>query len=69
MNPNFLSFELPILELDAKIEALGSAATQAGADVTEALSQLQNQRKNEIKSIFSKLTPSHAHTPMITSNI
>lgn len=58
MNPNFLSFEAPILELDAKIEALQSAASQAGADVTEALSQLQKQRKNEIKSIFSKLTPS-----------
>lgn len=58
MNPNFLSFEAPILELDAKIEALESAASQAGADVTEALSQLQKQRKNEIKSIFSKLTPS-----------
>lgn len=58
MNPNFLSFEAPILELDAKIEALESAASQAGADVTAALSQLQKQRKNEIKSIFSKLTPS-----------
>lgn len=58
MNPNFLSFEAPILELDAKIEALESAASQAGADVTDALSQLQKQRKNEIKSIFSKLTPS-----------
>ncbi len=58
LNPNFLSFEAPILELDAKIEALESAATQAGADVTEALSGLQSQRKSEIKSIFSKLTPS-----------
>lgn len=58
MNPNFLSFEAPILELDAKIEALESAASQAGADVTQALSQLQKQRKSEIKSIFSKLTPS-----------
>jgi acetyl-CoA carboxylase carboxyl transferase subunit alpha len=58
LNPNFLSFEAPILELDAKIEALESAASQAGADVTQALSQLQKQRKSEIKSIFSKLTPS-----------
>ncbi|GAA5100082.1 acetyl-CoA carboxylase carboxyl transferase subunit alpha [Wohlfahrtiimonas larvae] len=58
MNPNFLSFEAPILELDAKIEALESAASQAGADVTDALAELQKQRKNEITSIFSKLTPS-----------
>lgn len=58
MNPNFLSFEAPILELDAKIEALESAASQAGADVSEALSLLQAERKNEIKSIFSKLSPS-----------
>lgn len=62
MNPNFLSFEAPILELDAKIEALQSDTLHTVADVSDAqaalLSALKSQREKEIKSIFSKLTPS-----------
>lgn len=62
MNPNFLSFESPILELDAKIEALQSDTLHTVSDVTDAqaalLLALKSQREKEIKSIFSKLTPS-----------
>jgi len=53
---NFLEFEQPIAELDAKIEELRYVGTDSDININEEISRLQNRSRELIRSIFSNLT-------------
>jgi len=57
MNPNFLDFEQPIAELEAKIEELRYVGDDAEININEEISDLQAKCKTLTESIFSKLVP------------
>ncbi len=56
MNPNFLDFEQPIAELDAKIRELQYATEDADININEEVERLQNKCESLTRSIFSKLS-------------
>ena len=53
---NFLDFEQPIAELDAKIEELRYVGDDSEINISEEISRLQKRSDELIKSIFSSLT-------------
>lgn len=57
MNINFLDFEQPIAELEAKIQELRMVGTDADINLSEEISRLETKCKHLIKETFSKLTP------------
>ena len=57
MNLNFLDFEQPIAELEAKIEELRLLSDESAIDISEEIQRLQARSKDLTKSIFSSLTP------------
>ncbi|HEY9148778.1 MAG TPA: acetyl-CoA carboxylase carboxyl transferase subunit alpha, partial [Gammaproteobacteria bacterium] len=57
MNLNFLEFEQPIAELEAKIEELRYVGDDAEININEEIARLQEKSRNLTKSIFAKLTP------------
>ncbi len=57
MNINFLDFEQPIAELEAKIQELRLVGTDADINLSEEISRLENKCNHLIKDTFSKLTP------------
>ncbi len=57
MDPNFLEFEQPIAELQAKIEELRFVTDDSDINITEEIATLQNKVESLTQSIFSKLTP------------
>lgn len=57
MNLNFLDFEQPIAELEAKIQELRMAGTDADINLSEDISRLESKCNHLIKDTFSKLTP------------
>lgn len=57
MNMNFLDFEQPIAELEAKIEDLRLLGSDSEINITEEISKLESKSQQLTKSIFSKLTP------------
>jgi len=57
MNPNYLEFEQPIAELEAKINELRHVGEDnADLNLSEEVSRLQEKSKTLTKSIFSDLT-------------
>ncbi|ACL72263.1 acetyl-CoA carboxylase carboxyltransferase subunit alpha [Thioalkalivibrio sulfidiphilus] len=56
MNPDFLDFEQPIAELEAKIEELRYVGDDAEVNIQEEISRLQAKCKSLTESIFSKLS-------------
>lgn len=56
MNLNFLDFEQPIAELEAKIEELRYVGDDNEINIGEEISRLQTKSKELTKSIFSNLT-------------
>jgi len=56
MNPNFLEFEQPIAELEAKIEELRYVGDDTEINIGEEITRLQSKCKNLTESIFNKLT-------------
>jgi len=58
MNPDFLDFEQPIAELEAKIEELRYVGSDAEINITEEILRLQGKSKQLTESIFSSLNPS-----------
>lgn len=56
MNPEFLDFEQPIAELQAKIEELRYVG-DAEINLSEEIAKLEEKANTLTKSIFSKLTP------------
>lgn len=57
MNINFLDFEQPIAELEAKIQELRMVGTDADINLSEEISRLEAKCNQLIKDTFSKLTP------------
>ena len=59
MSLNFLDFEQPIAELDAKIEELELVNTgqELDLDLEEQIAQLREKNKEQTKKIFSNLDP------------
>lgn len=57
MNPDYLEFEQPIVELEAKIDELRLVETDNEFNLNEEITKLQAKSKNLIESIFSNLTP------------
>lgn len=56
MNPNFLEFEQPIAEMEAKIEELRYVGDDTEINISEEIARLQAKCKTLTGSIFSKLT-------------
>ncbi|OGT82613.1 MAG: acetyl-CoA carboxylase carboxyltransferase subunit alpha [Gammaproteobacteria bacterium RIFCSPLOWO2_12_FULL_52_10] len=54
---NFLEFEQPIAELEAKIEELRYLGNDADININEEISRLQKRSRELTQSIFSGLTP------------
>lgn len=59
MNPNFLDFEQPIAELEAKIEELRHVGADDNAEfnIQDEIQRLQQKCDSLTRSIFSKLKP------------
>ena len=56
MNPDFLDFEQPIAELEAKIEELRYVGDDAEVNIHDEISRLQAKCTSLTESIFSRLT-------------
>jgi acetyl-CoA carboxylase carboxyl transferase subunit alpha len=57
MKLNFLEFEQPIAELEAKIEELRFVGSDAEINISDEISRLQEKSKQLTESIFSNLNP------------
>jgi len=57
MDLNFLDFEQPIAELEAKIEELRFLGNDAEINIVEEVNRLQAKSRSLTKSIFANLTP------------
>src|SRR3984893_12909859 len=57
MAMNFLEFEQPIAELEAKIEELRFLGKDQSVNITEEISRLQSKSRPLTSSIFANLTP------------
>lgn len=56
MNPNFLDFEQPIADIQAKIEELSLVCDDCSLNISKDISSLKKKNKELTVSIFSKLT-------------
>lgn len=57
MSRQFLDFEQPIAELQAKIEELRMVGSDSEVNLSEEIHRLEKRSKELTESIFSKLTP------------
>jgi acetyl-CoA carboxylase carboxyl transferase subunit alpha len=57
MNINFLDFEQPIAELEAKIDELRYVSDDADVNINEEVARLRDKSRSLTESIFSNLTP------------
>jgi len=55
MNPNYLDFEQPIAELEAKIEELRYVGDDTEINIGEEISKLEEKSRTLTKTIFNKL--------------
>lgn len=56
MNPNFLDFEQPIAELEAKIRELQYASDDADVNISEEIERLEKKCDSLTQGIFAKLS-------------
>ena len=56
MNPNFLDFEQPIADLQAKIEELRLVGNDNALNITDEIGRLQDKSSELTKSIFGNLS-------------
>jgi len=56
MNPNFLDFEQPIADLQAKIEGLRLVGNDNSLNISDEIARLQDKSNALTESIFSNLT-------------
>ena len=56
MNPNFLDFEQPIAELEAKIEELRHVGSDSEININEEIARLEEKCRSLSSSIFSSLS-------------
>lgn len=57
MNSNYLDFEQPIAELQAKIDELKNVGSDNALNLDEEIQRLQAKMRHKIKGIFKDLTP------------
>ena len=57
MNPNFLDFEQPIAELEAKIEELRHVGDDSEININDEIERLGKRSRELTASIFGSLTP------------
>lgn len=57
MNPNYLDFEQPIADLEAKIQELRSASTGPAVNVESEVAALQDKLRKRTAQIFRDLSP------------
>lgn len=57
MNLNFLDFEQPIAELEAKIQELRMVSHDTDININEEISRLEVKSKQLTKDVFARLTP------------
>lgn len=57
MNPEFLDFEQPIAELEAKIEELRYVGNDSEVNLSEEIGRLERKARTLTQSIFASLTP------------
>lgn len=57
MNQNYLEFEQPIADLDAKIEALRYAGDGTDVNIADELKRLEDKSAKLLETIFSSLDP------------
>lgn len=57
MNPNYLDFEQPIADLEAKIEELRMVGNDTEINITDEINRLRNKSISLTESIFSNLAP------------
>jgi acetyl-CoA carboxylase carboxyl transferase subunit alpha len=57
MNLNFLEFEQPIAELEAKIEELRYVGDDSEINITDEIKRLQDKSRSLTESIFKTLSP------------
>lgn len=55
MNPNYLDFEQPLAELEAKIEELRFVGDDTEINIGDEISKLEEKSRSLTKTIFSKL--------------
>ena len=56
MNPNYLDFEQPIADLEAKIEELRLVGDDNELNIEEEITKLQAKSRTLTKSLFSDLS-------------
>lgn len=56
MNPNFLDFEQPIADLQAKIEELRLVGNDNALNISDEISRLQDKSKALTENIFGNLS-------------
>ena len=57
MNPNYLDFEQPIAELEAKIEELRNVGSDADINLGEEIERLQAKNDSLTQKIYANLSP------------
>lgn len=57
MNPNYLDFEQPIAELQAKIEELRLVGNDSQVNLSDEISRLEEKSRKLTESIFKDLSP------------
>ncbi|MDM7322198.1 MAG: acetyl-CoA carboxylase carboxyl transferase subunit alpha [Gammaproteobacteria bacterium] len=57
MNPNYLDFEQPIAELEAKINELRLMGNESNLNLSDEIERLRAKADQLTRSIFSKLSP------------
>src|SRR5690349_16492539 len=57
MNLNFLDFEQPIAELEAKIQELRMVGKDSDLNITDEISRLEAKSKQLTRDVFAKLSP------------
>ena len=57
MNPNYLDFEQPIAELEAKIEELQLVGNDNDINISEEIAKLKDKSSKLTEKIFSSLRP------------
>ncbi|MGM0521226.1 MAG: acetyl-CoA carboxylase carboxyl transferase subunit alpha [Pseudomonadota bacterium] len=57
MNPNYLDFEQPIAELQAKIEELRLVSSDSQVNLSDEIGRLEEKSRRLTESIFKDLTP------------
>lgn len=57
MNPDFLEFEQPIAELEAKIEELRYVGSDSEVNISEEIGRLERKARSLTRSVYASLTP------------